>query len=335
MSGRLSPVASAETRNRRSVSVDIIPAHKSNLSGPPNPHSATLPLTRFMTETSYVSSQPSRDHPTLGNIAANRLIAPPSPPDAAYLTGTNVRSRIAAWTAMTSNTERMPPPSPRPSYSRRTNAAVNPSFRQTAISITGSLAPAALGLGKRAAEKVHRVWGGFSASSSSHSACSSTSSLSGSISGTAPSSFNNGKLADTIGRTASGQSVSGQPPLPGAWKSKRRTPNAPSGSWSVSSSVTNLSDIDGFSGPNLGTCLRGPQLNRAGVPIAGGLVFGRDLWTCVQQTATDAVRQQLEYGEFTDPVTKRSLEERMLPVLVTRCAQHLHLWGLQEEGLFR
>lgn len=69
--------------------------------------------------------------------------------------------------------------------------------------------------------------------------------------------------------------------------------------------------------------------------MAGGLVFGRDLWTCVQQTAIDSVQQQLEYGDYADHVTKRPLEERMLPALVVRCAQHLRLWGLQEEGLFR
>ncbi|GJE94907.1 RhoGAP-domain-containing protein [Phanerochaete sordida] len=313
-SGRRSPAASAKTRNRRSASLNIVSAHRStllDLTAVPTSHSETFPLARTMTETAHASPRPSQDYPTLNRVAASGVIGPSSPPGAAQSTSSNIRNRIAAWTAITSN-ERVPPPPPT-SYPRRANAGANPSFRQTAISITGSLAPAALGLGKRAAEKVHRVWGGLS-TSSSQSAYSSTSSLNGSI---------------------SGQSTNGQVSLPGAWKSKRRTPNAPSGAWSVSSSVTNLSDADGFSGPSLGTRLRGPKLNKAGTPVVGGVVFGRDLWTCVQQTAIDSVQHQLEYGDFVDPVTKRPLEERMLPALIVRCAQHLHLWGLQEEGLFR
>lgn len=31
----------------------------------------------------------------------------------------------------------------------------------------------------------------------------------------------------------------------------------------------------------------------------------------------------------------KALEERKLPALVVRCAQHLLIWGVQEEGLFR
>ena len=137
---------------------------------------------------------------------------------------------------------------------------------------------------------------------------------------------------------ASGHSGNVQPSLPGGWKSKRRTPNAPSGAWSVSSSVTTLSDADGFStipGPTLGTCLRGPQLNKAGVPIAGGVVFGCNLWACIEQTAIDSMRTRLEEQEQLAPVSARRLEERLLPALIVRCAQHLHLWGVQEEGLFR
>lgn len=334
MSGRRSPIASAKNRNRRSASLSIEPTHRSialDLAAVPTSHSETFPLARTTTDL-QTGPRPSQDYPALSRVAASGLIGPSSPPGAAHSTGSNIRNRIAAWTAMTPNPERTAA-SP-PSYPRRVNAAANPSFRQTAISITGNLAPAALGLGKRAAEKVHRVWGGFSAGSN-QSAYSSTSSLNGSISGSAPSSYNSGKHADAMGRTASGHSTSGQSSLPGAWRSKRRTPNAPSGAWSVSSSVTNLSDAEGFSGPSLGTCFRGPQLNKAGTPVVGGVVFGRDLWTCVQQTAIDPVQQQLKYGEFSHPVTKRPLEERMLPALVVRCAQHLHLWGLQEEGLFR
>ena len=34
-------------------------------------------------------------------------------------------------------------------------------------------------------------------------------------------------------------------------------------------------------------------------------------------------------------VNLRALEERQLPALALRCAQHLVKWGIQEEGLFR
>jgi hypothetical protein len=103
----------------------------------------------------------------------------------------------------------------------------------------------------------------------------------------------------------------------------------------VSSSVTNLSDADGFSGPSLGTLLRGPQLNKVGTSVAGGVVFGRDLWSCVQQTAIETMKYRIEDLDPAVPVTARPLEERVLPALIVRCAQHLHHWGLQEEGLFR
>jgi hypothetical protein len=31
----------------------------------------------------------------------------------------------------------------------------------------------------------------------------------------------------------------------------------------------------------------------------------------------------------------KALECRVLPAVVARCAQHLLIWGVQEEGLFR
>jgi hypothetical protein len=72
-------------------------------------------------------------------------------------------------------------------------------------------------------------------------------------------------------------------------------PNAPSGAWSVntlSSTSTGQTDPEsfGFTGPSLGACLRGPVRNSAGGFVIGGLVFGRQLRACVQDTAIDAVR---------------------------------------------
>lgn len=327
---------SAKSRNRRSASLNIGPGHWSKYihtgsSDVPLPTGGT-PLSRTVTETAHITPSASEHQPTLSKVAARGIIAPTAPPGADHTTGSNIRNHIAAWT-VASGEPSSPPPPPSSSNSRRTGSS-SVSFRQTAISITGNIAPVAFGLGKRAAEKVHRVWGGLSSGASSHSAYSSTSSLNGSTSGTAPSSYNGGKHGDAT----SGQSMNASSSLPGGWKSKRRTPNAPSGAWSVSSSVTTLSDADGFStltGPILGTCLRRPQLSKAGTPVAGGFVFGRDLRTCVQQTAIASMKERLGSWEPSEPAAARSLEDRVLPALVVRCAQHLHHWGLQEEGLFR
>ena len=91
-------------------------------------------------------------------------------------------------------------------------------------------------------------------------------------------------------------------------------------------------------GPNLGMQLRAP-LRPTGV--AGGLVFRRDLTTSCRETAigcsespntwhhntTGTVLNETEFIE--------SLERRMVPAIVVRCVQHLFLWGVHEEGLFR
>ena len=79
--------------------------------------------------------------------------------------------------------------------------------------------------------------------------------------------------------------------------------------------------------------MRGP------LSIGGGAVFGRRLADCVRDTAADDVKQKLlagdYYGEGWENDEVPPLEERLLPALVLRCAQHLLIWGIQEEGLFR
>ena len=70
--------------------------------------------------------------------------------------------------------------------------------------------------------------------------------------------------------------------------------------------------------------------------IVGGLVFKRDLRSSVRDTAIDAVSMRIANGEEeADVFGYRPLEDRLLPALVVRCAQHILRWGLQEEGLFR
>lgn len=204
------------------------------------------------------------------------------------------------------------------------------SFRQTAISITG-LAPAA-GLARRAVEKMGRVWGKASPTSSYPSAHGSTLSFSSTRS-------------SPLSRASSGNDE-----LPN--KTHRHAPQASSASWSISS-ASSASDHDGFlssPGPIIGKRLRGPvRFSPKGASVAGGLVFGRDLKTCVRDTAIDSVRNALRIKEFdnstirdadstasSDPsVPSLPLESRRLPAIVVRCAQHILTWGIQELGLFR
>ena len=131
----------------------------------------------------------------------------------------------------------------------------------------------------------------------------------------------------------------------------RRTPGPGSGATSTSTagsisscSITSLSDAsssDPFaqsSGPMLGLKLRGGLLTKNGVKVAGGgVVFGRSLAVGVRETAVFVGKapgtQVLE--EHPKEGLVRELEEKMLPAVVVRCAQHILLWGVQEEGLFR
>jgi hypothetical protein len=138
---------------------------------------------------------------------------------------------------------------------------------------------------------------------------------------------------------------------------RRRTPNGTSGgSWSISSShgssVPSLTDGaagDAFmqqpDGPRIGRRLRGPVRSKSGAAAVGGVVFGQELQRCVEMTRAERVRDRLAAaatsnegaGEAESMLKERVavLEERMLPAIVVRCAQHLMTWGVQEEGLFR
>ena len=65
--------------------------------------------------------------------------------------------------------------------------------------------------------------------------------------------------------------------------------------------------------------------------VGGGVVFGRWLTGCVRDAAADYVKQRLLSGEYYEEeweVNEISpLQDRLLPVLVLRCAQHLLSWG--------
>ncbi|KAG5735485.1 Rho GTPase-activating protein gacZ [Termitomyces sp. T112] len=157
----------------------------------------------------------------------------------------------------------------------------------------------------------------------------------------------------------------------GGYLHRKNRPRHVPGTLSVSSTAshsTSASDSDAMdvpSGPNFGKRLRGP-LRRSG----GGVVFGRDLKNVVKETAV-GVGKPKEWGgrwrnwdsttslsggeeEYDGDNERRQnkegprprkgsirrgelkgLEDRKLPALVVRCAQHLLIWGIQEEGLFR
>lgn len=226
--------------------------------------------------------------------------------------------------------------------------------RTTTISLSNSLAPAA-GLARRAAEKlggIGKKWG-LSTSSSGSGYSSSASSRDASLWSSSPSRIDHGQ---PLARTNSNESSlassmkSGNGSLNSSFNEivhrvqlpvrdkhhkdrKRRTPNAPSGAYSLTSSVTSAStsESDAFfpsSGPVLGVLLRGP--------LKPGVVFGRDLRTVITQTRAMSClsdREDVPGGVYGHLI--KEVEHRQLPALVVRCAQHLLIWGVQEEGLFR
>ncbi|KAL5485075.1 hypothetical protein ACEPAI_7717 [Sanghuangporus weigelae] len=195
-------------------------------------------------------------------------------------------------------------------------------FRQTAVSLTTGLAPAA-GFARKAVDRLGRALAGSSTSLANNDA------------EEVPIPYAGGhKHGHVPSASASSAALFGQHPHPhghhhlpqhppsSSKKAMRKHGASPSGTWSVNST----SDTDGGpAGPNLGPCLRGPL-----IPVNNngkGLVFGRELELCVKDTACT--------GAVESSVNGLSLDGRSLPALVVRCAQHIVKWGVQEEGLFR
>ncbi|KAI9442424.1 hypothetical protein H4582DRAFT_1809421 [Lactarius indigo] len=313
LSRKTSPSGSSKTCKRHSISLSFASPLPSNQVTTPPPssegHSSRLGF----------KHRPSGDMATLSKTAASGIIGP-SLNDNSQSTGSHIKGNLAAWTTATT------PPSTMNTVPQQLPSSPSQpgSLRQTAISITSGLAPVAgfaINLGKIAG----RAFGSMGSSTSSSGHSSSSSSIAG---------------TDDFGRNASNLSLASHASQTQTNKKKpRRTPNAPSGAWSVkttSSTSTGHTDPESFSfnGPTLGTCLRGPMRNNSGFPVAGGLVFGRDLKTCADETAIDAVRLAPPTSDSSHTVPP-DLQERRLPALVFRCAQHLMKWGVEEEGLFR
>ncbi|EGO00246.1 hypothetical protein SERLA73DRAFT_72973 [Serpula lacrymans var. lacrymans S7.3] len=350
-----SPSSSIKVRNRRSKSLNLGGPLTVKVSPPEvtvtNASASldTIPVHRTMSDSVPVAPPAMKELPALMREAGTGPIAPASSVSSSGHSGLQTRSNLAASPgarnlASPARQERnlpdLPPAPRRPSLAHTGQAP--PTFRQTAISMSNGFAPAA-GLARRAVEKMGRVWGARHTTTNSGY-------MSSSPTGSAPSSFSSGR-SGPVSRSSSNHSDMVH------LKKQRRTPQAPSGSWSINSTGTSssLSDTEGFSmplGPILGKRLRGPmRFTPGGAGVAGGLVFGRDLKTCVRDTAIEAMRTSISsLRRPTDAVSVSqsetregkprtgsddSLENRRLPALVVRCAQHILVCGVQELGLFR
>ena len=272
LSRKTSPSGSSKCK-RHSISLSFASPLPSNQVAMPAPNSEAH------SSRPGFKHRPSGDMATLSNTAASGIIGP-SHGDNSQSTGSHIKGNLAAWTTTTT------PPSTIRAEPQQLPSSPNQqgSLRQAAISMTSGLAPAAgfaMSFGRGAVVRMGRALGGLGSSHSS----SGHSSPSSSIAGT-----------DDFGRNASNLSLASHASQTQTNKGKpRRTPNAPSGAWSVnsvSSNSTGQTDPEScsFAGPTLGTCLRGPMRNSSGSSVIGGLVFARDLKTCVEETMIDAVR---------------------------------------------
>ncbi|KAH9935378.1 uncharacterized protein B0H18DRAFT_1114134 [Fomitopsis serialis] len=309
-----SPSGSIKTRNRRSMSLNVGPGHRSSVVEP-----VPVPSPSLATTT-------SRDNPTLTRAAASGYIAPLNTAGAQQSTGSNIRSRLVPWMSISAgNTPAHTPTQANPSRGLPPPVKQPSNLRTTAVSMTGGFVPAAgiaMGLGKRAVERVGRAWGGFGTSSGPSSGASMISQSS------SVSSITSSDQGHPIGRTMSKESSAA---LGGIVKKKRRFGPAPSVSSVTSSSAASEADAFVAMSPGLGRRVRGPKRTPSGASIIGGLVFKRDLQGCVAETAIDG----LDKTAAQEGIEMKPLEERMLPALVVRCAQHLLKYGVREEGLFR
>jgi len=247
--------------------------------------------------------------------------------------GSGIRGRLAAWTS--NNNRPSPPPSPTLELNRSASPKLPGGFRQTTLSISGNLAPVAIDLGKRAMEKIGRSW----VSKSIHPSIQSSSKSDFTPNSGPPPSYKD-KFSEYISRSHPNNSGSSHSiPLSNSSKHRRRTPDGPSGTWSIPSSQSSVSIDDKMSMQSGATSLNFGRIMRGPLSIGGGAVFGRRLVDCVRDTAVDEVKQKLlsgeYYGEGWEADKIPPLQDRLLPALVLRCTQHLLAWGIQEEGLFR
>ena len=279
-------VASGGARTSRPVSMAESLQSTSPLSSnqptTSNPSSESRPSGR-----PAFNHRPSGDGATLSKAAASGIIGP--------LQDNGPRGDLAELLAATTATRPLP-------QQPQSSPSQHGPIRQSAITLTSVLAPAAgfaTGFGKRAIERrlAFGILGSnHNAGHSPHSSLSAGADFGPNASSVSPASH--------VSQTQAGKGRQRRAPnaRTGAWSlntlnstSVAQTPNARSGAWSLNAlnSTSNGQkglESFGFTGPTLGICLRGPMHSSAGTFVIGGLVFGRDLKACVQDTAIDAIR---------------------------------------------
>lgn len=313
---RASPASSLRLRDRRSQSLNLGPPLSLMVSGP-TAANATMSL-ETITVTLPRSASEGRELERLVTRELATTTSSSLPSDTARDTIMRHATAIS-FLNQGAKIERTLPDLP--DIPQRTPPSSHPSFRQTAISMTSGFAPAA-GLARRAVERMGRVWG-------------SKSSFSSPLASPLGESSSNGRIGP-LSRASSSHTESMHH---GHGRKIRHNPQTPS----VSSTASSLSDHEG---PQLGICLRRPIRVSSSGGVVGGLVFGRELTACVEETAIDSILSVLrtqnvapDDWEGSAPVQwsrpSTPLESRHVPALVVRCAQHILAWGVQEQGLFR
>ena len=164
-----SPPSSVHSRSHRSMSL----SHDSSSSSP-SPQLLPVPAI----DMKYPSHSVSEGLPPFSATLAPRAHA--ISPSISQPQSNTLRGRFAAWTAAAGNVPVTPPPTAAHHEVSPSQQSVAPSsFRQTAISMSAGVGPAAAGLAKRAVEKMGRKWAqgmGISSSSSGSGGWSSSSS---------------------------------------------------------------------------------------------------------------------------------------------------------------
>jgi hypothetical protein len=353
------PPSFDKAKNRRSMSLNLGPAINSKVPIPPASTSASATELKYSLSQVVPPSTMLNAAPAQSSSLTRLSLAPP--PSTSVDTGfgqgqprtsgvNNFRGKFAAWansnissdnlsrqdrTLSTMSTQQR-----RPSLPLANDGVVLPTpstsaptpLRQTTTSISGN----GLGSVKRAVEKMGWRWGTSLSLSTSGSSTSSSSSTS------APSSRTSDYGLVRTNSNRSTPSVHSQlvksSHSHGSSAGKSRTPDAPSGAYSVHSFSSRSENDPSPLGPSLGTMLRGGLRNKNGV-VTSGVVFGKVLKKVTRETGVSVGMEMGSVSVGGERMKKEGLvlelEKRLLPAIVVRCAQHLLIWGVQEEGLFR
>ncbi|KAM6501977.1 hypothetical protein JOM56_001954 [Amanita muscaria] len=325
---------SRKTKNRRSLSLNL-GTYPTWQSPPSASHHATLSLAEIKYPSYSVTegmpppmppSVPSATNEAPKVVETSATSQSGNSSSSRSQVGHNLRGKLTSWTNPSMSERkppafqpRIPPPPPPPPPSAAPTSSSYPPPALRAISMTSSLAPAAGRAIRGAVGRMGRAIGINSSSSNS-----------GNNSGYSSSSSPSDGYVLTRTNSNHSSSVSHSPL---SW-GRRRTPDAPSGAWSVVSSSSDIDHMGMPSVPVLGMMLRAPLK-------ASGYVFGRELKAAVAGSAVGVRLPSAEESSASGQIQRSQLShfktfaDRALPAVVVRCAQHIFVRGIQEEGLFR